>query len=68
MPPLFRLVLSFLEIDIKLQVNPFTSNGDEGHVLSSNSPLTSSASMIGYSIKGPSGKTLYLRMLRARFL
>ena len=51
-----------LEADLRLQVKPFTSNGDAGQLTSSRSPFTDSAGMVGYSITGSSG-TLYLRML-----
>ena len=52
-----------LGANIKPKVKPFTNNGDAGHVMSSHSPFTGSAGMVGYSITGPSGKSIYLRLL-----
>lgn len=48
--------------DLVLQGKPFTSDVDAGHVISSRSPFTGSAGMVGYSVKGPN-QTVYLRLL-----
>ena len=44
------------------QVKPFQHDGNAGHVLSSKSPFTGSAGIIGYTVQG-SSSIRYIRLL-----
>ncbi|KAH7386396.1 hypothetical protein BKA64DRAFT_142709 [Cadophora sp. MPI-SDFR-AT-0126] len=40
-----------------------SDQGHAGHIISSSAPFVGSAGMVGYSITGPGGTTIYIRLL-----